>query len=297
MSIFDWTESTFDTEARKVIEDLLVEFHDIFARHRFGNNVNTNVKVKLTPIDDSPAYSQNLQNPVNLKEDITVEIASYKCRNITTLPFSKYASPIFAQTKRNGKLRIINNLISDDYIENNHPVNTLTDAAQHMARKNLFCNLDCSQVYHCLKMADPKTVEMLAFNFASRTLAYRRLAQNLSRSLSAFSSFLREYLDSVIKADQCARYVDDNCPAANSPEQLITNLRVVFKCILKVVLKLLMAKCHIGLKGIDFFGRTIRPNSVIPQKQKVTKFMVKVSFPSSKKELRRPNGFLNYYRN
>ena len=134
---------------------------------------------------------------------------------ITTLPFSKYASPIFAQKKPNGKLRLlvdlrkINNLISDDYINNSHPVSTLVDAAQHMAGKKLFCKLDCSQAYPCLQMAEQRSIEMLTFNFASRTFAYLHLAQGLSRSLSAFSSFVREYLDKVIKADQCAQYVDD----------------------------------------------------------------------------------------
>ena len=78
----------------------------------------------------------------------------------------------------------------------------LSDAAQHMAGKKLFCKLDCS---HCLQMADYQSVQMLAFNFASRTFAYRRLAQGLSRSLSAFSSLMREYLDKASKADQCAQ--------------------------------------------------------------------------------------------
>ena len=50
-------------------------------------------------------------------------------------------------------------------------------------------------------MADQRSMEMLAFNFASRTFAYKRLAQGLSRSVSAFSSFMREYLDPVVKAD------------------------------------------------------------------------------------------------
>ena len=107
---------------------------------------------------------------------------------IITLTFSKYASPIFAQKKSNGNLRLlvdlrkINNLISDDYINNNHPVSTLTDAVQHMAGTKLFFKLDCSQVYHCLQMADQRSIEMLDFNFASRTFANRRLPQGLSRA-------------------------------------------------------------------------------------------------------------------
>ena len=73
-------------------------------------------------------------------------------------------------------------------------------------------------------MADQQSIELLAFNFASRTLAYRRLAQGLHRSLSAFSSFIRQYLDPVIKADQWAQYVDYIGIAANTPQQLIKNL-------------------------------------------------------------------------
>ena len=204
---------------------------------------------------------------------------------------------------QNGKLRLlvdlrkINTLIADVYINNNHPVSTLTDAAQHMAGKNLFCKLDCSQAYDCLQMADQQSIQLLPFNFASRTFAYRRLAQGLSRSLSAFSSFIREYLDPVIKADQCAQYVDDIGIAANTPGQLIENLRAVFQCLRKAGLKLSMTKCHFGVQEVDFLGRTTTTKGVAPQKQKIIKFLEKVKFPRSKKALQRYIGFLNYYRN
>ena len=301
---FDWSDTTLTLFERQKVEELLVEFHDIFARHRFDIGTNREFKVKLTPNDDRPAYSQSLPTPINLKDDITVELALlHKYGIITTLPFSKYASPIFAQRKPNGRLRLlvdlrkINNLISEDYVNNNHPVSTLSDAAQHMAGKNLFCKLDCSQAYHCLQMADYQSIQMLAFNFASRTFAYRRLAQGLSRSLSAFSSFIREYLDTLIKADQCAQYVDDIGIAANTVLQLCINIRAVFECIRNAGLKLSMSKCHFGVKQVDFPGRTITPEGVSPQVDKVKDFLTKLKFPKSKKGLRRYIGFLNYYRN
>ena len=264
LSKFNWTDSTLQLDAKKAVENLLVEFHDIFVRHCFDIGINTKFKVQLTPLDNRPAYSQSLPAPNNLRDDILVELALLrKYGIITTLPFSKYASPIFAQRKPNGKPRVlvdlgkINRLIADDYINDNNPVSTLTDAAQHMAGKNLFCKLDCSQAYHCLQMADQQSIELLAFNFASRTFAYRRLAQGLSRSLSAFSSFIREYLVPVIKADQCAQYVDYIGMAANTPEQLIKNLRAVFQCLRKSGPKFCMAKCLFGVQQVDFLGRTI----------------------------------------
>ena len=146
-------------------------------------------------------------------------------------------------------------------------------------------------------MAGQQSIELLAFKFASRTFAYRRLAQGLSRSLSAVSSFIRKYLDPVIKADQCAQYFDDIGIAANTPEQLIENLQAVFQCLRKAGLKLSMAKCHFGVQEIDFLGRTITTNGVAPQKQMIAKFLEKVKYPRSKKALQRYIGFLNYYRN
>ena len=78
-----------------------MEFHDIFARHRFDIGVNTEFKVQLTPLDNRPAYSQRLPTLINLKDGIIVELALlHKYGIITTLPFSKYwDEEIFDQDK------------------------------------------------------------------------------------------------------------------------------------------------------------------------------------------------------
>ena len=113
-----------------------MEFHDIFARHRFHIGISTEFKVQPTPLGNRPAYSQRLPAPINLKDDILMELALlHKYGIITTLAFSKYASPIFAQRKPNGKLPLLvdlrkkNTFIADDYNNNNHSVSTLTDEA------------------------------------------------------------------------------------------------------------------------------------------------------------------------
>ena len=146
--MFKWTDSLITGNDRKNHEDTIVEFNDIFARHRLDIGMNTQFKVSLTPQDDKPVYTQSLPVPINLKEDLTVELAlMHRYGIITTLPFSKYASPMFAQRKPNGMLRLlvdlrkINALIADDYINNNHPVSTLSDAAQHLAGKNYSASL------------------------------------------------------------------------------------------------------------------------------------------------------------
>ena len=145
----DWTNTLLTETEKQAIEDILVDYHDIFARHRMDIGMNMEIKVKLTPKDDEAVYSQSLPVLIHLKEDLKVELAlMHKYGMITILPFSKYASPIFAQRKPNGKLRLledprkIDSLIANDYTNNNHPVSTLSDAAQHLAEKSLLCKLD-----------------------------------------------------------------------------------------------------------------------------------------------------------
>ena len=301
---FDWADTLLTKTEKQAVEDIQVEYHDIFSRHRMDIGKNTEFKVKLTPKDNKVDYSHNLPKPIHLKEDLIVELAlMHKYGIITVLPFSKYASPILAQRITNSKLRLfvdlrkINTLIADDYTKNNHPVSTLSDAAQHLAGKSLFCKLDCSQAYHCLQTADQRSVEMLAFNFACRTFAYKRLAQGLSRPVSAFSSFMRKYLDPVVKADQCAQYVDDIGIAANNATDLTRNIRAVFKCIRKPGLKLTIEKCHFGVRQVEFLGRTVSSEGVLPQSHKIQKFLKNLRFPKSKKALQRYLSFVNYYRN
>ena len=146
-------------------------------------------------------------------------------------------------------------------------------------------------------MADQRSVELLAFNFASRTFANKRLAQGLNRSVSAFSSFLRDYLDPVVKGDQYAQHVDDIGIVANNATDLTRNIRAVFNCIRQAGLKLTIEKCHFGVRQVEFLGRKISPEGISPQARKIQIFLDKLGFPKSKIALQRYLGFVNYYRN
>ena len=106
--MFKWDDSLITGDDRENLESIIVEFNEIFARHRLDIGMNTQFRVSPTTKHDKPVYTQSLPVPINLKDDLTVELAlMHKYGIIATLPFSKYASPIFAQRKPNGKLRLL----------------------------------------------------------------------------------------------------------------------------------------------------------------------------------------------
>ena len=79
----------------------------------------------------------------------------------------------------------------------------------------------------------PTVSRKASVQLSSRTFAYRWLARGLNRVLCGFLNLMPEYLDKVIKPDQCTQYVDDIGIVANDAQQLIENHRAAFKCIHK----------------------------------------------------------------
>ena len=135
-----------------------------------------------------------------------------------------------------------------------------------------------------LQKADPLSVQLLSFNFLSGTFAYLRLAQGLGRSVSAFSSFMRKYLNPCIVADQCFQYVDD-LGTASTIEEFTTKLRAIFVCIEKTGLKFSPGKCEFGLKEKTFLGNTITNEGMQPDNKNVSDFLSTLEVPKTSKQI------------
>ena len=191
------------------------------------------------PDHDEFMKTQGSPTPIPYRDEVLVELDLLQYWGvITTLTSSKYYSPIFAVRKPSGKLRLlvdlrrINHLIRYEYDNHNLPIASLADVSAHLAGKYFFAKLDCSRAYHVLQMADPMSVQLLSFNFLSRTFAHLRLAQTCSAS--AFSSFMCKSLYPCTVADQCFQNVNNLGTVANTLDKFMNNLKTIFVCIEKV---------------------------------------------------------------
>ena len=147
--------------------------------------------------------------------------------------------------------------------------------------KNLFCKLDCSQAYHCVQNADELSVQNLAFNIESRTLAYICFAQGLNKSVARFSSFVKHYLDPCLAAKVCTHFKDDIAAGVNNFDEIIPALRKIFDCLKESGLKLSVQKCEFGKSKISYLSSTITPKGISPGIAEVEKIFGQIRMPNT----------------
>ena len=58
---FDWTDTLLTENEKQAIEDFLIDYHDIFVRHKLDIGMNPEFTIKLTPKDKKTVYSRSIQ--------------------------------------------------------------------------------------------------------------------------------------------------------------------------------------------------------------------------------------------
>ena len=81
---------------------------------------------------------------------------------------------------------------------------------------------------------------------------------------------MREYLDPVVKADQCAQYVYEIGIAADNATDSTSTIRAVFRGVRQAGLKLIIEKSHLGVRQVEFIGGMISPEGIFTASPEVS---------------------------
>ena len=72
---FDWTNTLLIKNGKQAIEDILVDYHDIFARQKKNIKMTTVFEVQINPKGDKAECNRKPLMPIRLKGDLIVELA------------------------------------------------------------------------------------------------------------------------------------------------------------------------------------------------------------------------------
>ena len=97
---FNLEKTILSLAEREQVEVLLIEFHDVSARHRFDVGGNDHFSVKLTPEHHDPVYTQSPPTPVHLRKEILHDLAVLEFFGLITTPgFFKILDSPFCTSK------------------------------------------------------------------------------------------------------------------------------------------------------------------------------------------------------
>ena len=260
----------------------MLEFSDVFAKHRFDVGYNSQIQ----PKHDQTFFIQSPRTPIDLGEELQVERNLLQYFGIITgLNHSKYSSLVSAHRKL--KLELWVNLIGivlivvigkyAEYFAYCYTVTIITifpfqrwwQTGRLIMQENLSCEFDCSSAYRCVQRADPLSVQLRAFNFVSS------LASWLTQSITGSSAIVWNYFKACLPGNFCTQFMDSG-RGVESTEQLIYTLRQICKC---------PVNCVFGSEKVSFLRNVITREGLQSENDKIERFLTTLELPRSVKQV------------
>ena len=266
----------------KANEDRIILKDELLFRKYYGETGNVKYYQILIPKQLVNEVLRNLHEEFGKHPGITKTIIAYR---------EKYYYPNMAQlfrewvlsceqclreSRNNPRLTRPPLQNPNEYItapEDGMQINLVPGLPPSGGYENIVTAIDVFSLYifaYPTSNQDAKTVAKVIINIMTKH-AYLPTTLISDKGTAFTSAVIKEV--AVVKADQCAQYVDDIGIAANNATDLARNNRAVLKFIRQAGLKLTIEKCHFGVRQVEFLGRTISPEGISPQARKIQKFL------------------------
>ena len=176
-----------------------------------------------------------------------------------------------------------------------HPLPRLVDFGKDLKREHVPYHslLDISSMFHQLPLSKDAQKKCVLGGPTS-SYSYCSAPQGLSSSPSFAQEIMDTLLGDLIVAGIVYCYIDDIFVTGGSWEKALHNMGKVLDRIRSVGLRLKSEKCECFMYSVTYLGRTISPDGIGMDKEKL-KCVQQFSVPKSKKDVMRFLGLSQYF--
>ena len=254
------------------------------------------LKHSIPTTTDKPVYLPHRQIPVQLQSEVRKCLDNWLKQGIILLSKSPYTSQVVIVHKKTGEIRLCVNFckLNAVSIRDSFPLPQVEEALQAVQAAIWFSSFDLAQGYLQMAMEEadiPKT----AFRAGSSGL-YEFTCMPFGLT-NAGASFCR-LMDMCIGDQQYVTllfYLDDICVFAESADQMLDRIELVFSRLQEYHLKIKPKKSYFFQTSITFLGHILSAQGVSPNPEKVSKIK-DWSTPKTPKEVHSFVGLASYYR-
>jgi hypothetical protein len=288
-----------------VPEDIIILIQDNIEKTQHLKSSLPDLKLNLVDNIIQKKWNTQYKLPKSYEEGITETIKKWENEEIIEISTSEhYNSSLISAPKRNENgdtlpaerrvcidLRPINTLIEDD--TNYLPM--IWDIFEIVSNAKFFSRLDLKNAYLQIGLHS-ESRDLTSFTWKRKRYRFTRIPFGLKVAPSYFQRMIQDLISSAGLSTFCLNYLDDIIIFSNSKEEHMDHLRKTIRVLSERNLTLKLEKTTLCRQSIKLLGFIISNNCVQINRERVMN-MLEWERPTSKKQMQRFIGIINYFRN
>ena len=243
-----------------------------------------------------PIYVKQFKIPEAHMTEVKSQLAEWLKLGVVEPCRSKYNSPIFVVSKKDGGLRIVQDfraLNSETYVDK-YSMQDVNECVAEIGRSGstIFSTLDLTSGFWQMQL-HPEAKKTTAFTIPGfGQFCWKVAPMGLLGSPASFQRLVETVLKGI---SNVIVYIDDLIIHTSTHRQHRETLRLVFDRLRANNLKVNLKKCEFGSPSVSYLGFRLTPEGIKPGIDKL-KAVGQTSPPANVKEVRQFLGLCNFFR-
>ena len=289
-------EAPLDLDQQKRFLRFIYENQEVFSLYDGDLGYCDKLKHSIPTTTNKPVYLPHRQIPIQLQSEVRKCLDAWLKARIIQPSKSPYASQVVIVRKKTGEIRLCIDFrkLNAISIRDSFPLPQIEEALQAVQAAIWFSSFDLAQGY--LQMAmEEEYIQKTAFRAGSSGLyEFTRMPFGLTNAGTSFCHLMemcigdQQYITLLF-------YLDDICIFAETADQMLDRIQLVFNRLKEFSLKIKPKKSHFFQAEVDFLGHVLSKNGVSPNPEKIEK-VSDWPTPTNSKEVHSFIGLASYYR-
>ena len=284
------------SEQMHQLKEVLKKHEDIFSKSDEDIGHFTGVKHEIHLNDDRPFKQRYRRIPPSMVDEVRQHIEQLLAAGIIRRSYSSYASNVVLVRKRSGALRMCVDyrFLNARTVKDQYALPRVEDILDAMKGSRYFSVVDMKSGYHQIEVAEHHK-DRTAFTVGPLGFwEFNRLPFGLCNSPSTYQRVMEQCLGDL-NMKICCIFLDDLIIFADTFEEHLQRLEIVFNRLRECNLKLAPKKCSFMQKKVKYVGYIVSEDGVECDPDKIDKVR---NWPTPKcpEDVRQFVGFAGFYR-
>ena len=254
------------------------------------------IKMKLELEDNAPVYTRPRRLAPVEKEFVNKQLTEWLNLGVIRHSNSNYSSPITLAKKKNGSFRLCVDYrrLNKKLIKDRYPLPLMEDAIESLHKAKIFSTLDLKNGFFHVDIEED-SVKYTSFVSPDGQYEFLKAPFGLSNSPAVFQRYVNTVFKQLIRDKIVWIYVDDIIVPAETVDENLWKLKLVFNEAQRFGLEFNFEKCQFLRETIGFLGHILGGGLIKPSVEK-TKAVKNFPKPRNVKEVQSFLGLAGFFR-